>query len=130
MEKIQFNYDLWVNNKDKYDLVTRDGRPAKVYHYDPTNNVDYRIIGCVDNEVASWSVNGEFFSDNGANNKDLMMVEKKQTKTYKEIVGAVRYPRSGLLNIEVCPFEDKEAIEDAFNKEGFDYQIKEIEFEF
>ena len=48
MEKIQFNYDLWVNNKDKYDLVTRDGRPAKVYHYDPTNNVDYRIIGCVD----------------------------------------------------------------------------------
>lgn len=130
MKKIQFNYDLWVNNKEKYDLVTRDGDPAKVYQHDPDNHQKHVLIGSVNGTATAWDVDGWFYEKGEESSNDLMMIEKKQTKNYKYIVVAVRYPKSGLFNVEVCPLEDKEAIESNPIKEGFDYQIKEIEFEF
>lgn len=130
MKKIQFNYDLWVNNKDKYDLVTRGGKPAKIYACDTDNNTNNVLVGSLGGVMASWSTDGWYYNVGNESNDDLMMVEKKQTKTHRAIVVAVRYPNSKMVNIEVCPIEDRNDIALSFIKEGFDYQIKEIEFEF
>lgn len=130
MKKIQFNYDLWVNNQDKYELVTRDGSLVELYKYEPRNLKQHQIIGSAEGCARSWDINGYFNSEFMESYVDLMMVEKKQTKTYKEIVVAVRYPNSRMVNMEVCPLDDRDAIEDSYKKKGFDYQIKEIEFEF
>lgn len=130
MEKIQFNYDLWVNNKDKYDLVTRGGEPAKVYAKDPFNEVNHVLVGSRRGVMSAWDINGWFCRELDISNADLFMVEKKQTKTYKYIVVSVRYPKSGMCQIEACPLDKRAAIEANLIQEGFDYQIKEIEFEF
>lgn len=129
MKKIQFNYDLWVNNKDKYDLVTRDGKIPKIYTYDPDNHDKHVLLGSKHGVMTSWDING-YYNAGIESIHDLFMVEKKQTKAYKYIVVAVRFPKSGMRQIEVCPLEDREPIESNLRQEGFDYQIKEIEFEF
>lgn len=129
MKKIQFNYDLWVNNQDKYDLVTRDGKIPKIYTYDPDNHDKHVLLGSKHGVMTSWDING-YYNAGIESIHDLFMVEKKQKRYYKQIVVCYVLPGTSVVSMEVEDISSLDFVKDTLDKSGLEYQIKEIEFEF
>lgn len=130
MEKIQFNYDLWVNNKDKYDLVTRDGKTLKIYTYDSDNKETNKLVGSIKGVMALWDTDDWYYGAGNESNFDLMMVEKKQKRCYKQLVVCYVLPGTSIVSMEVEDISSLDFLKDTLDKSGLEYQIKEIEFEF
>ena len=79
IKTIPFNWDTYQSDKDKYTLVTRDGREVTelIRFSQQPENGDI-MYGLVRGEVFSWDDDGSYFSDIAEHNREDLMLEYEE----------------------------------------------------
>lgn len=79
IKTIPFNWDTYQSDKDKYTLVTRDGREVteliRFSHQPENGDIMY---GLVRGEVFSWDDDGSYFSDIAEHHREDLMLEYEE----------------------------------------------------
>ena len=75
MRKYDFTIERY--NSGEYDLITRDGRTAKIADIDETVNNSDAIIGRVDGKAESWTITGKYM-DGETSGVDLFLKTKSK----------------------------------------------------
>lgn len=112
IKTIPFNLDTYKQNRDKYTVVTANGRAVKqLTKFDDIDTLKNprnhnSLAGVVDNQLITWDLDGTYFNWNEGDTLDLMLQYEEEVRD--NWVKVYKVKSSGRLIISEQSFNTKE----------------------